>query len=135
MTAAQLDSGAMLFNNNCGVCHRRVSRDAIGPPLAGIGKRGDYALAEKILDPNRNITEAFRNFTIKMKDGKVFSGVYRRDEGAVAIYADLTGSEFSIVKKDITERKASPYTVMPDTFGSTLTQREFNALLANLLEW
>ena len=135
LTPVQLDSGAIVFNNNCGVCHRKVSRDAIGPPLGGIGKRGDMAIAEKILDPNRNITEAFRNYTVKLKDGKLISGVYRRDEGQLAIYADLTGAEISVPKKDIIERKISPFTVMPDTFGSTLTQGEFNALMAYLLEW
>ena len=68
----------------------------IGPQLHGIGKRGAEALAEKILDPNRNISEAFRNYTITLKDGKVTTGVYRREEGAVVIFGDLTGKEFSI---------------------------------------
>lgn len=131
----QLDSGARVFYANCNACHQKYTLSGIGPQLHGIGKRGADAIAEKILDPNRNITEAFRNYTIKLKNGKVLTGLYRRDEGAVAIFGDLSGKEFSIPKKDIVERTASRYTIMPDHFGSTLSQKEFNNLVAYLLTW
>jgi putative heme-binding domain-containing protein len=134
-STAQLDSGARVFYANCNACHQKYTLSGIGPQLHGIGKRGADAIAEKIIDPNRNITEAFRNYTIKLKNGKVLTGLYRRDEGAVAIFGDLSGKEFSIPKKDIAERTASRYTIMPDHFGSTLSQREFNNLVAYLLTW
>lgn len=134
-TTIQLDSGAMVFDNNCGVCHRKTVLSGIGPQLHGIGKRGAEALAEKILDPNRNISEAFRNYTIKLKDGKVMTGLYRREQGAVVVFGDLTGKEFSIPKKDIAEQKPSRYTIMPDHFGTTLSQHEFDLLLTYLLTW
>ncbi len=130
-----LDSGSAVFSRSCSACHRRVSSvgTGIGPQLHGIGTRGALAIAEKILDPNRNISETFRSYTIKLKDGKVLTGLYRREEGAVIIFADFAGKEFSVSKKDILEQKPSKFTVMPDNFGSSLTQDEFNALLAYLL--
>ncbi|MBL7872438.1 MAG: HEAT repeat domain-containing protein [Cyclobacteriaceae bacterium] len=131
----QLDSGAMVFGNNCSVCHRKLTMSGIGPQLHGIGKRGVEAIAEKIIDPNRNISEAFRNYTITLKDGNVMTGLYRRDQGAVIVFGDLSGKEFSIPKKDIVEQKPSRYTIMPDHFGSTLSQQEFNVLITYLLTW
>jgi putative heme-binding domain-containing protein len=131
----QFDSGARVFNNNCGVCHRKLTLSGIGPQLHGIGKRGAEAIAEKIIDPNRNISEAFRNYTITLKDGKVLTGLYRRDQGAVIVFGDLSGKEFSIPKKDIVEQKPSRYTIMPDHFGTTLSQQEFNVLITYLLTW
>ena len=107
----------------------------IGPQLHGIGKRGAEALAEKILDPNRNISEAFRNYTINLKDGKVLSGIYRREEGAVVVFGDLSGKEFSIPKTNIASQTPSRYTIMPDHFGSTLSQQQFNLLVNYLLTW
>jgi putative heme-binding domain-containing protein len=106
---------------------------AIGPQLDGVGKWGPRALAEKILDPNRNISGAFRNYTVTLKDGKVMSGLFRRDEGEVTVFADITGKEFSVPKAEIAEQKMSPYTLMPDSFGSVLSQDDFNALLTYLL--
>ncbi len=133
VSSIQLDSGRAVFNMYCNACHQRIGVPSIGPQLNGIGARGARALTEKILDPNRNISEAFRNYTIKMKDGKVLSGIYRREEGAVMVFADLAGKEFSVTKKDIQEKKASRYTIMPDNFGTTISEDDFNELLTYLI--
>nr|WKN37223.1 HEAT repeat domain-containing protein [Tunicatimonas sp. TK19036] len=127
-------SGVMVFNQNCKTCHR-VNNDGgmIGPQLTGIGNWGAESLATKILDPNRNISEAFRTYTIKTKDGKVMTGLFRREEGAAMVFANMTGEEFSVPKNNIAEQKASQYTLMPDHFGEVLSQDDFNALLSYLL--
>jgi putative heme-binding domain-containing protein len=135
LNQAQIDSGAMVYVTYCTMCHRRVSKDGVGPPLAGIGKRGAKSIIEKIIDPNRNITEAFRNYTVKTKDGKVINGVFRRDEGKVAVYADVTGTEIFVPKADIVEAKLSPFTIMPETFGTSISQHELNKLIAYLLTY
>ena len=128
------DSGKMVFRQHCSACHAiGAEGGAIGPQLDGVGKWGPRALAEKILDPNRNVSEAFRNYTITMKDGKVMSGLFRREEGEVIVFADVAGKEFSVAKNDIAEQQASKYTLMPDHFGSVLSQDDFNALLKYLL--
>jgi putative heme-binding domain-containing protein len=129
-----LDSGKMLFQQNCGACHSiGAEGGTVGPQLDGVGKWGARALAEKILDPNRNVSESFRNYTLRLKDGKVLSGLFRREEGEVIVFADITGKEFSVPKNEIAEQKVSRYTLMPDHFGNTLSQHEFNALLSYLL--
>jgi putative heme-binding domain-containing protein len=129
-----LDSGKMVFRQNCSVCHAiGAEGGAIGPQLDGVGKWGPRALAEKIIDPNRNVSEAFRNYTITLKDGKVMSGLFRREEGEVIVFADITGKEFSVAKNEIAEQKVSKYTLMPDQFGNVLSQEDFNALVKYLL--
>ena len=129
-----LDSGKMVFSQNCSTCHTIQNEGGtIGPQLDGVGKWGPRALAEKILDPNRNVSEAFRNYTITLKDGKVLSGLFRREEGEVIVFADMSGKEFSVPKNTIAEQKISKYTLMPDHFGNVLSQEEFNALLKYLL--
>lgn len=128
------ESGHTVFVKNCSPCHSLKGQGgAIGPQLDGVGKWGVGPLTEKILDPNRNISENFRNYTMKLRDGKVLSGLYRRDEGQVIVFADATGQEFSVSKQDILERKASKFTLMPDQFRNTITQTDFNALLTFLL--
>lgn len=128
------EQGVMVFNRNCKTCHR-VSNEGgmIGPQLTGIGNWGQEALATKILDPNRNISEAFRTYTIKTKDGKVMTGLFRREEGEALVFANMNGEEFSVAKNNIEEQKASQFTLMPDHFGEVLSQQDFNALLSYLL--
>jgi hypothetical protein len=61
------------------------------------------------------------------------NGLFRREEGEVIVFADVTGKEFSVPKNEIAEQKASKYTLMPDNFGEILSQDEFNALMRYLL--
>lgn len=129
-----VDSGHMVFIQNCSPCHSIVEEGGnIGPNLDGVAQWGPKSLAEKILDPNRNVSENFRTYTVRMKDGKVITGLYRRDEGAVIVFADLTGKEFSIPKKDIAEQTASKLTLMPDNFRERINQKAFNQLVHFLL--
>jgi len=129
------DAGRAVFTRNCSPCHS-IGNDGggmIGPQLNSVGKWGVNALAEKILDPNRNISESFRTYTIRLKDGKVMTGLFRREEGAATVYADATGREFTVVNKEVAERTASKYTLMPDQFGEMIPPEDFTALMTYLL--
>jgi putative heme-binding domain-containing protein len=105
----------------------------IGPQLDGVGNWGKTALATKILDPNRNITENFRTYNISLNNGQAVSGLFRREEGQTVVLADQTGKEFSVSKPDIKEMTPSKYTLMPDNFNTELSKEEFDALLTYLL--
>lgn len=129
-----LDSGKAIFKQNCAPCHSVGNEGgSIGPQLDGVGKWGPRALAEKILDPNRNVSEAFRTYTITLTDGRVLTGLYRREEGEVIVFADVIGREFSVAKGEIASQEPSRFTLMPDHFGDLFSQDEFNALLQYLL--
>jgi putative heme-binding domain-containing protein len=126
--------GRTIFVRNCATCHSIAEEGgSIGPQLDGVGKWGHVALIEKVLDPNRNVSESFRNYTIKLKDGKTLSGLYRREEGALMVFADITGKEFTVVKNDIEQRTASKYTLMPDQFSTIIAPEDFNSLIAYLV--
>lgn len=97
------------------------------------GQLGTKCFTTKILDPNWNISEAFRTYNITLKDGKTLSGLYRREEGQLLILANVGGQEFTVSQADIKEKSASPYTLMPDHFSNTIKKEEFDALLVFLL--
>jgi putative heme-binding domain-containing protein len=126
--------GAVIFEQNCSSCHQIDKKGGlIGPQLDGVGNWGKTALATKILDPNRNITENFRTYNIALNNGQTVSGLFRREEGQTVVLADQTGKEFSVSKPDIKEMTPSKYTLMPDNFNTELSKEEFDALLTYLL--
>ncbi|MCR9016695.1 PVC-type heme-binding CxxCH protein [Aquiflexum gelatinilyticum] len=129
-----LADGAVIFEQNCSSCHQIDKKGGlIGPQLDGVGNWGQTALATKILDPNRNITENFRTYNISLNNGQTVSGLYRREEGQTIVLADQTGKEFSVSKPEIKEMIPSKYTLMPDNFNTAISKEEFNALLVYLL--
>ncbi|QRR02152.1 PVC-type heme-binding CxxCH protein [Dyadobacter sandarakinus] len=131
---ANTPAGEAIFSQNCSTCHQIQGQGGmVGPQLDGIGNWGPKALTQKILDPNRNITEAFRTYNITLKNDKTMTGLYRRAEGETIVFADLTGQEFSVLKSDLKEYRASKYTVMPDQFRNILPEKDFYALLDYLL--
>jgi putative heme-binding domain-containing protein len=128
------DAGKVIFVQNCSGCHQiQGSGGLVGPQLDGIGNWGHKALTQKILDPNRNITEAFRTYNITLKNDKTLTGLYRRTEGETMVFADMAGQEFSVVKSDMKEYRASKYTLMPDQFRNIIPEKDFYALLDYLL--
>jgi hypothetical protein len=68
-----------------------------------------------------------------LKDGTVKSGLFRRDEGQTKVFADITGKEFTVSKSDVAEEKLSKFTLMPDSFESTIAEKDFNLLVNYLL--
>lgn len=134
ISSATPETGKNIFVQNCSMCHQVKSEGGlVGPQLDGIGNWGVKALTEKILDPNRNISQAFRTYNITLKNGKLVSGLYRRTEGEVMVYADPAGKEFSVAKQDIKENKPSQYTLMPDQFRNVIKEEDFYALMRYLL--
>ena len=132
--AASPAEGQEVFATYCATCHQVGGQgSAIGPNLDGIGSRGAHALVEKILAPNRSVAKGFRMNTVTLEDGEVRTGLFRREEGEVLVFANMQGEEFSIPKDRIAERTESPYTLMPSTFGETIPPKEFHDLLAYLL--
>jgi putative heme-binding domain-containing protein len=129
-----VDGGKQVFTQNCSMCHQiKGVGGLIGPQLDGIGNWGQKSLTEKILNPNANISEAFRTYNITLKNGKALSGLFRREEGQVLVFANIGGQEFSVAKSDIKNQVASKYTLMPDHFRNTITKTDFDALLKFLL--
>ena len=88
---------------------------------------------EDILDPNRNVDGAVRTTTLVLNDGDVLSGLLRREEGELVIYAEASGKEQSVPKKNIKERHPSELSLMPDNFAEVIPANEFNELIAFLL--
>ena len=70
---------------------------------------------------------------VTLKDGELQSGLFRREEGALMIYANSAGIEFSIPKSDIAQSRQLDSSLMPDNFGEALFEEQLDDLLAFLL--
>jgi putative heme-binding domain-containing protein len=131
---AKAAPGAKVFTQICSVCHSIDNvGGAVGPHLDGVGNRGLERLLEDVLDPSRNVDPSFRYSTITLKDGTVFTGLQRREEGAAVVFVDATGKETPIAKKDIASRVESQSSLMPDNFSELIPLEDFNNLMAFLL--
>ncbi|MGE3804300.1 MAG: PVC-type heme-binding CxxCH protein [Gemmataceae bacterium] len=127
--------GAKIFEKTCAVCHTLANKGAkIGPELDGVGLRGIDRLLEDILDPSRNVDQAFRQTTLTLLNGQIVSGLLLRSEGEVLVLADNQGKEVRVAKKDVDEQIVGPLSPMPGNFSEQIPDGDFKHLLAFLLD-
>ena len=128
------DRGRAIFTKNCAVCHRLSGEGAkIGPELDGVGIRGIDRLLEDVLDPNRNVDQAFRSTQVVTTDGRVLAGLALRDEGNILVLADNQGKEVRVPLDEIDERQVNGLSPMPANVADIVTEEDFGHLLAFLL--
>jgi putative heme-binding domain-containing protein len=126
--------GAKIFEKHCAACHQISNHGArIGPQLDGIGIRGLDRILEDVLDPNRNVDQAFRATTLTLKNGQLLTGLVLREEGAVLILADAQGKEVQVPRDTIDEKVVSQLSPMPANFAEQIAEPEFYHLVAYLL--
>ncbi len=68
---------------SCRRCHKIDSSGGeVGPDLSriGIDKNREYLL-ESIVDPNKQIAKGFETAIVGTKDGKVYAGIIKGDDG------------------------------------------------------
>lgn len=126
--------GKAAFGRICAACHQMEGvGNRIGPQLDGIGVRGLDRLLEDVMDPSRNVDEAFRMNIVTMKDGSTVVGLGVREEGKSLILADTAGKEQRVQLDNIAERRIANMSLMPPNLVDTMSESDFLDLIAYLL--
>lgn len=126
--------GSQLFEKHCAACHQIAGKGAkIGPQLDGVGVRGLERLLEDVLDPNRNVDQAFRQTSLVLRNGQFVTGLLLREEGEVLVLADAQGKEVRVPVKSVEERSVSQLSPMPTNFNEQLPPADLYDLLEYLL--
>jgi len=127
--------GEKLFKNNCSACHKLGQiGNVIGPQLDGVGRRGPERLIQDMVDPNRNVDAAFRASNIVTNDGRIKTGLFRREENGNRVFVDNEGKEFAVAQADIEVERVAELSLMPVGLTSKMSSEEFNSLLAWILQ-
>lgn len=119
----------------CGRCHVAGGEGrAFGPELAGLSGRYDRAqVLEQIMQPSKVIAPEFRTMSVTLKDGTEISGFIVRQSDDGFVLRDETLQEHSVSLGQITERRESAVSAMPEGLLATLTASEAADLLEYLM--
>ncbi|MEZ6040363.1 MAG: PQQ-dependent sugar dehydrogenase [Planctomycetaceae bacterium] len=118
---------------SCRRCHKvNASGGEVGPDLSKIASEKDRTyLLESIVDPNAKIAKGFETVVVVTVEGKVHSGVVKRDDAQVLQLMTPQGALISISPDEIDERTTGQ-SGMPSDMGKNLIRSEIRDLIAYL---
>ena len=120
----------------CALCHRfGTEGGALGPDLTAAGSRFNRRdMLEAIIEPNKVVSDQYRNSVITVKGGKEIIGRQVDDTATKIAIAEnpFTNDRTEISKADITKRDLSPASSMPPGLINLFTKEEIIDLLTYL---
>ena len=125
--------GRKLFAEACGACHRLFGEGgAVGPELTG-AQRGELGYwLENILDPSGIVPQNFRMSVVRLKDGRVLTGVLGLQRGRT-ITLQTPKEKLLLDQGLVAEVKPTALSLMPDGLLDQLKPGQVRDLLSYLM--
>lgn len=125
--------GKKLFNEHCAKCHRLYQNGGqIGPNLTSYQRTDAKSMLLHIVNPNAEIREGFENIMFALDDGRVISGFVQDEDNRRIVVRTAEGTDISIEKDAVENRKAMPQSLMPAGLLDPLTPQQRRDLFAYL---
>jgi hypothetical protein len=124
--------GKKAFTQHCGKCHKHGGEGlAIGPDLTGFAVHPKEEILIHLLDPSRSVEGNYKQYTAKLEDGRVISGLLASETKTSVEILDAENKRHAIPRDDIEQLRESPKSIMPEGFEKQMTEAE----LVNLMEF
>lgn len=125
--------GAVVFAKTCSVCHIVEGRGRhVGPDLSGIASRPKEALLADILDPSRQVSPDFINYSLTTIDGKLLTGFIASETAASVTLRRAGEPDDTVLRSQIKELRAEGKSLMPEGLEQGLTAQDIADLLSFL---
>jgi putative heme-binding domain-containing protein len=137
LSGGDVRRGQAVFNGAkaaCLTCHQiGYVGGHVGPDLNKVGEtRTERDLLEAILFPSLSFVRSFEPVTVATRDGKVVSGLLRKDSADEVVLAVNATELARIPRDDVEEMRPGIVSVMPAGLDQQLSNQELADLLAFL---
>jgi len=123
--------GATVFEKNCAQCHALGGKGhAVGPDLAAFRNKGVDDFLVAILDPGSAVEPRFINYQVETRDGRSLSGVIKAETATSLTVIQGGGAEETVLRRDVTEIKASQLSLMPEGLEQSINPQEMADVIA-----
>lgn len=127
-----LDRGKQAFRKHCSGCHRMDGiGHEVGPNLATIRNRGAETLLVNVLDPNREVNPAWRDYLVVTTAGTVHNGVIVSETATSLTLRRAEAKEESLLRSDIETIRDTGKSLMPEGLEKEITPQT----LADIVSW
>ncbi|MDB6140749.1 MAG: Cytochrome c [Verrucomicrobiaceae bacterium] len=133
LARADAGKGRTVFAGVCAACHKLYGEGAaIGPELTGSDRHNINYLLENVVDPNAVVPNDFRLTILKMKDGRVLSGVIpEQTERTITIVSPA--QRLQVERQEVASSEQLPLSLMPEGLLQAMTIEQVQNLFAYLM--
>ncbi|MBL8814683.1 MAG: alpha/beta fold hydrolase [Planctomyces sp.] len=124
--------GAAVFQKHCSVCHQLNGvGHQVGPNLATVTNRGPEAILVNVLDPNREVNPAWKEYVAVTQAGNTHNGVIIAETGTSITLRRSEAKEDTLLRTDIEELRETGRSLMPEGIEKQVDVQS----MADLLSW
>ena len=121
----------MIFLARCSACHKLGGiGNAVGPDLAALTDKSPQALLVGTIDPNRDVSEQYATFSVRLKNGGKLAGMIADESANGFTLRGVDGKPQTVLRADVAEMKATRRSLMPEGLEAGLSPVEMANLLA-----
>ncbi len=126
------ERGQAVFRQHCSVCHQIGSIGyQVGPSLASLKNRGPEAILTNVLDPNREVNPAWRDYVAICTDGTTHNGVLISESAASLTLRRAEARETSLLRADVEALRDTGRSLMPEGLEKSIDPQA----MADLIQW
>lgn len=128
------EQGELVYEKNCMACHKLGEKGIeLGPDLATVATKPVEQIVEAIFDPNRAVEQRNAAMQITKKDGSVLLGLVAAETPNHLTVRMVGGLESAISRREISEVKMLPISLMPDGLESVISPQDCADLLTRIV--
>jgi putative heme-binding domain-containing protein len=133
--AGNLQKGKLLYENNCGSCHRLFDTGGIiGPELTGYDRSNLNSMLLNIVDPNADIREGYVIHQITTLDGRTLEGKIISRNGDAITLQPFGDKDIVLSGAQIKEMKAQQVSMMPERILDRLSDQEVRDIFSYIMK-
>jgi putative heme-binding domain-containing protein len=131
--AADGSRGQVVYRRECANCHRLAGEGHdVGPSLETIQHRSPQEILIHVLDPNREVSPNFLDYTVRLTDGRVLTGLIAAETDAGLTLRRAQNQEDTILRSEIDDITSSGKSLMPEGVEQKITPQEMADLISYL---
>jgi putative heme-binding domain-containing protein len=126
--------GEKVFERECIGCHKLGARGhAVGPNLASVQRRTPDELLLHVLNPNREVSPEYFEYTVSLDDGRILSGLITSETATSLTLVRAEGAEETILRSHVEAISSTGKSLMPEGLDTRIQPQEMADLIAFLL--
>lgn len=126
------DKGAAVFKQNCSACHQiGTVGNQVGPNLATLKNRGPEAILTNVLDPNREVNPAWRDYVAVTVEGTTHNGVLVSESAGSLTLRRAEAKETALLRSELEVLRDTGRSLMPEGLEKNLDAQA----MADLITW